>query len=67
MAALLVGWWMRCAYPPTALNRTVVSSAGTPRGGVHRIKASDVFTPDPGAPFAHLYYWAPFILIGNAS
>jgi CHAT domain-containing protein len=24
-----------------------------------------LFTPDPKAPFAHPYYWAPFILIGN--
>ncbi|HEV8713781.1 MAG TPA: hypothetical protein VGX03_13255 [Candidatus Binatia bacterium] len=23
------------------------------------------FTPDPRAPYAHPYYWAPFILIGN--
>jgi len=23
------------------------------------------FKPDPKAPFAHPYYWAPFILIGN--
>lgn len=23
------------------------------------------FTPDPNAPFAHPYFWAPFILIGN--
>ena len=23
------------------------------------------FTPDPKAPFAHPYYWSPFILIGN--
>ncbi|HZS47274.1 MAG TPA: tetratricopeptide repeat protein [Blastocatellia bacterium] len=23
------------------------------------------FTPDPKKPFAHPYYWAPFILIGN--
>ena len=23
------------------------------------------FAPDPKAPFAHPYYWAPFILIGN--
>ncbi|MGH9971215.1 MAG: tetratricopeptide repeat protein [Pyrinomonadaceae bacterium] len=23
------------------------------------------FTPDPKAPYAHPYYWAPFILIGN--
>ena len=24
-----------------------------------------VFKPDPKAPFAHPYYWAPFIMIGN--
>ena len=24
-----------------------------------------VFTPDPKAPYAHPYYWAPFVLIGN--
>jgi CHAT domain-containing protein/Tfp pilus assembly protein PilF len=23
------------------------------------------FTPDPNAPFAHPFYWSPFILIGN--
>lgn len=23
------------------------------------------FTPPPGAPFAHPFYWAPFILMGN--
>ena len=23
------------------------------------------FTPDPSAPFAHPFYWAPFILMGN--
>jgi CHAT domain-containing protein len=23
------------------------------------------FTPDPKAPFAHPFYWAPFVLIGN--
>lgn len=25
----------------------------------------DAFAPPPGAPYAHLYYWAPFILMGN--
>jgi CHAT domain-containing protein len=24
-----------------------------------------VFTPDPAKPYAHPYYWAPFILMGN--
>ncbi|HMJ09680.1 MAG TPA: hypothetical protein VK468_11785, partial [Pyrinomonadaceae bacterium] len=24
-----------------------------------------LFKPDPKRPFAHPYYWAPFILIGN--
>jgi CHAT domain-containing protein len=27
--------------------------------------ALPVFTPDPKAPYAHPYYWAPFVLIGN--
>src|SRR5579884_1398544 len=36
-----------------------VSSSGTVSG---RLPA---FTPDPNAPYAHPYYWAPFILIGN--
>ncbi len=29
------------------------------------IKGAKEFTPDPSAPFAHPYYWAPFILMGN--
>jgi CHAT domain-containing protein len=27
--------------------------------------AANSFTPNPRAPFAHPYYWAPFILMGN--
>ena len=27
--------------------------------------ASTAFAPDPNAPYAHPYYWAPFILMGN--
>jgi CHAT domain-containing protein len=23
------------------------------------------FTPDPNAPFAHPFYWSPFVLTGN--
>ena len=33
--------------------------AGEIKGG------APAFRPDPKAPFAHPYYWAPFILIGN--
>ncbi|HKQ60182.1 MAG TPA: CHAT domain-containing protein, partial [Candidatus Polarisedimenticolaceae bacterium] len=28
-------------------------------------ESAPAFTPDPRAPFAHPYFWAPFILIGN--
>jgi CHAT domain-containing protein len=27
--------------------------------------AGPLFKLDPGRPYAHPYYWAPFILIGN--
>jgi CHAT domain-containing protein/tetratricopeptide (TPR) repeat protein len=41
------------------INRsTLARKAGSNNGPV-------TFTPDPKAPFAHPYYWAPFILIGN--
>jgi len=28
-------------------------------------KQEATFTPDPNAPYAHPFYWAPFILMGN--
>lgn len=41
----------------------------TDRALVHTQPTSTVvappFTPDPSAPFAHPFYWAPFVLIGN--
>jgi CHAT domain-containing protein/tetratricopeptide (TPR) repeat protein len=43
-------------------------SAGKSVRGLTRVaSAASVgnFTPDPGAPFAHPFYWAPFILMGN--
>ena len=30
-----------------------------------KVPALPHFTPDPRAPYAHPFYWAPFILIGN--
>ena len=40
------------------------------RAKKNRIRTADgqqvvAFVPDPNAPFAHPYYWAPFILMGN--
>ncbi len=29
------------------------------------VPGQPTFTPDPNAPFAHPYYWAPFLMIGN--
>ncbi len=38
-----------------------------PNGSAVRIDAPSVavYQPDPKAPFAHPFYWAPFILMGN--
>jgi CHAT domain-containing protein len=33
--------------------------------GTGSISAQPHFETDPKAPFAHPYFWAPFILIGN--
>jgi CHAT domain-containing protein/Tfp pilus assembly protein PilF len=34
---------------------------------IHNAMTADApdFTPDPNKPFAHPYYWAPFVLMGN--
>jgi CHAT domain-containing protein len=34
-----------------------VTAAASPKGAA--------FHADPNAPYAHPYFWAPFILIGN--
>jgi CHAT domain-containing protein len=34
-------------------------------GRVSVAQGPATFTPDPGKPFAHPFYWAPFILMGN--
>ena len=46
---------------------------GTGEGGASETRgqvitsspAKTSFTPDPTAPYAHPYFWAPFILMGN--
>jgi CHAT domain-containing protein len=30
-----------------------------------KIAPEEKFEPDAGAPYAHPFYWAPFILMGN--
>ncbi|MEO7717035.1 MAG: CHAT domain-containing protein [Capsulimonas sp.] len=48
------------------------ASAGAPRGAAKttpKVESAPSetpdYTPDPKAPFAHPYFWAPFVLIGN--
>jgi CHAT domain-containing protein len=43
---------------PNGLARNISRGAGDLAG-------QPGFEPDPKAPFAHPYFWAPFILIGN--
>ena len=61
-----------CAVQLKLLHREIATDAtqssgrhiihdDAPSGAVKR----PLFKPDPKVPFAHPYYWAPFILIGN--
>ncbi len=34
-------------------------------GGIEKRAEGISYTPDPQLPYAHPYYWAPFVLIGN--
>jgi len=46
----------------------VVEASSRAQRGLTRTSASQAtgnFTADPGAPYAHPFYWAPFILMGN--
>ena len=43
----------------TASDRLLVHEAPPPAPG------QPAFTPNPNAPYAHPFYWAPFVLIGN--
>jgi CHAT domain-containing protein len=58
--ALLEGTAAPAAAPPAAF-------AETGRGASRPGAGSDAapFTPDPAKPYAHPYFWAPFILMGN--
>ena len=47
------------ALEPSTASRGIVVK-GSEAG-----RAAATFTADPAAPFAHPYYWAPFILMGN--
>lgn len=39
--------------------------SGVEQRGAGRADRAPRFTPDPKAPYAHPYFWAPFILMGN--
>lgn len=43
------------------------SEAGTPNRGLKNkaTGATTTFVPPANAPYAHPYYWAPFVLVGN--
>lgn len=42
-----------------------VASSKTPFASNAEAGTTDAYTPDPARPYAHPYYWAPFILMGN--
>ena len=51
-------------------SETEAKQAGPGRGQFARLMEefraeTETFTPDTSAPYAHPYYWAPFILMGN--
>jgi CHAT domain-containing protein len=62
----------RHLVPPAVLGRVerlvCHLERGLPRISVER-KGGDanapVYMPDPAKPYAHPYYWAPFVLMGN--
>jgi CHAT domain-containing protein len=47
--------------PPTS----AVSGTQAGERGMARADRAPRFKPDPKAPYAHPYFWAPFILMGN--
>jgi CHAT domain-containing protein len=53
---LLTGQHVKAAVAP---------GSGAEQRGAGRAGRAPRFTPDPNAPYAHPYFWAPFILMGN--
>jgi len=58
-------------HPHMAPQSGLVSTNSIPQDRAEIVKSNSTashlpaFTSDPNAPYAHPYYWAPFILIGN--
>lgn len=46
-------------------DKAACSAVQTLRPGVTETVVKQRFTPNPKAPYAHPYFWAPFVLIGN--
>ena len=47
------------------LNGQHAKPESTPRNVPPKTPGAPPFTPDPKRPYAHPYFWAPFILMGN--
>ena len=63
---LLHGSTAGSANPDTTLATASPTKGFTPDESTGTTAtAAPLYTPLPGAPYAHPYYWAPFILLGN--
>jgi CHAT domain-containing protein len=61
--------WLRQLSREEALARVVQLNAGVERGKGRKLQllpASTASTDGKDCPFAHPYYWAAFVLIGQA-
>ncbi len=47
------------------LRGTAATAGAKTERGVRLEGGADNFVPDERAPFAHSYYWSPFVLMGN--
>jgi CHAT domain-containing protein len=50
---------------PASTDQAAVRGRPVRLGGSVDTSTAPAFTPDPDHPYAHPYYWAPFILMGN--